>query len=159
MNWKIKYEYEQSESMSDDIDVIEGFVEISWSNLDVAKENLKRIDEHKEVYRKLNDYSFVKRNRQDILKEYANKDWFVKEDKLAIYKDENHYFVIDPENKNRVIKEGYNVKTIIDETVASNCIRLYTDDGKTFQFWCPWVGYFEHFISAEIVPDNEGMKI
>lgn len=54
MKYEIQIEYQTGNSFgrSDETDVIDG---ISWDNLDIAKENLKRIEEH---YRWINSYDY-----------------------------------------------------------------------------------------------------
>ena len=120
MEYRIQYNYNTGDSFNTYSD-IERYLELTWKNLDVAKENLKRIREHYNQYKEINSYSYSKKNREDILGENKDKDWFVKENE--------------------------------------NCIILYTDDNKPFQFWAPWCGYFESLNHVEIVPTYSDMKI
>ena len=90
------------------------FDELEWENLDVAKENLKRIKEHYDWYCSLTHCHF----------------WEKKE------KPEWH-------NVNAEHTEGHNL------------INLITDDGKDFQFWPFWIGYFESLNYVEIVTKKD----
>lgn len=38
-----------------------------------------------------------------------------------------------------------------DAFLASHSLYLYTDDGRKFQYSCPWCGYFERLYGAEII--------
>lgn len=77
--YKIKYNYETSDSVTPAHDYI-GYLEATWTNLDVAKENLQRIKEHYEYYRQINDYypRMSLKEIESFKKECAKKDWFVK---------------------------------------------------------------------------------
>lgn len=39
-----------------------------------------------------------------------------------------------------------------------HCIVLYTDDGKPWQIYAPWCGYFESLNYVEIIPHESDMK-
>lgn len=131
MKYEIKYYYQTGNSFgSEDV---ESRLEMSWENLDVAKQNLQRIKEHYEMVKAIDaakwEIRMGKGKREDITVQYENKDWFV-----------NHK----------------------DYTTRENCIILYSDSGKPWQFWCPWCGYFEHLHYAEIIIkdiENNDMKI
>lgn len=128
MKYQIKYIYDTGDSFNHYRDE-EGVLELINEDLNVAKENLKRIKEHYKQYEELS-YS-RSREKKDILESNKDKDWFVE--------DNNDYM-------------GY----------AENCIKLYTDDGKPWQIWAPWCGYFERLNSARIVcavPEEDDMEI
>lgn len=47
-----------------------------WNNLDIAKENLKRIDEHNKAYCKINGWSNYGKSSW---KDYRNERWYCKD--------------------------------------------------------------------------------
>lgn len=146
--FRIKYNYTTGNSFGSE--EREDYLELEFNDTKVAEANLDRINEHWEQYKDLDSYS--NKNREEILESNKNKDWFVKQEKLAAYKDDiKKYQVIDEKDRERYIKAGYNLTYIIDYTIAQNTIILYTDDGKPFQFWPSWCGYFERLNSIEIV--------
>lgn len=129
MKYKIKYDYQTGDSFGSSDET--GFLELTWTNLDVAKANLNRIKEHYDQYKLLESY--IKRAEpQTVLSENSSKDWFVSEGKK---------------------------KDQFDEYYSTHCLILYTDDGKQFQLHAPWCGYFEGLHSAEIIVDPSDMKI
>lgn len=159
--YQIKAFYKTGDSFgSQDTDTI---VEISWDNLDIAKANLKRIQEHYEQYQKLESWRFSKEDGETILKNNETKDWFVKEVKDCVYYTDNqgkrNYNAI---SKKEIKKYQNNPKvevgTFIDTGTAQNQIILYTDEGEKFQFWPNWCGYFESLQYAEIILDNSDLK-
>ena len=108
-----------------------GTLEMVWENLDVAKKNLQRIKEHYSQYKELNSYSYLKEKSKQEILE-SNKG----KDWFVKGSNSNYYD-------------------------SENCIILYSDDGKPWQFWAPWCGYFESLSYAEIIiPEEENdMKI
>jgi len=152
MKYLIKYNYNTGNSYQIDYG-IENVLELEWTNLEIAKKNLKRIEEHYKQYKELEEWRG--REKQEILKENQNKDWFVKIIKDCIYYDNNGkktYSCIDKSQierykNNKTVELG----TFIDLTTAQNQIILYTDDNKKFQFWCPWCGYFEKLNYCKII--------
>lgn len=161
MKYKILYNYDTGDSFSSECG-LEGYIEISWENETIAQENLKRIQEHYIQYEELN-YSRKSKTNQDILIENQEKDWFVKIDRLVCFHKlkPDRMWAINEVNEISKMKdsEQYDSKHIIDESMAENCVILYTDDGKPFQFWCPWCGYFEQLNSVEIVSNQPKNKI
>jgi len=165
--YRIKYVYDTGDSFHNYPNQ-EGYVEITWENLDNAKANLKRIEEHYRLYKSLNSYNWRhENNEQDVLKEHSTKDWFVKKEiDVIFYKDvlrRDTYNAIDLTEERRILWEsqGKTIGKVIDSSQAQNCIILYTDDNKPFQFWCPWCGYFEHLNFCEIeavTPEENNMK-
>jgi len=97
-------------------------LEVSWDNLDIAKEALKRIKEHWEWYK----YEDNKTNYR-----YFNTDKIVKKPKW------------------------HKVKTKWDE---HDLLNLPTDGGVDFQFYPPWIGYFETLRGAKIIVANSDME-
>lgn len=159
--YRIKYNYDTGDSFQRFYGQ-EGHLELGWNSLNMAKENLKRIQEHYKMYQELeNRWSRIKTN-QEILSDYKEKDWFVKEVKPAILFNDGTYRCVDQITLSSVKKEiedkGLMSGVIIDETMAQNCIILYTDDNKPFQFWAPWCGYFESLNFCEIETTENEMR-
>lgn len=73
--YRIKYTYDTGDSLNNSYDN-EDHLELSWDNIDIAKENLKRIQEHYNQYKELDSYR-KKKTDQEILEESKHKDWFV----------------------------------------------------------------------------------
>lgn len=120
--YKIKYNYDTGDSFNQYPNQ-EEVLELEWTNLDVAKANLNRIEKHYEMYRALNSYSSYRKSREEIIKQYENEDWFT-----------------------------------ADKHNLDYCITLYTDEGKPWQIFAPWCGYFEKLNYCEIVQDESDMK-
>jgi hypothetical protein len=146
--FRIKYNYTTGNSFGSE--EREDYLELEFNDVKVAEANLDRINEHWEQYKDLDRYSH--KNREEILENNKDKDWFVKQEKLAAYKDDiKKYQVIHEKDRERYIKAGYNLTYVIDYDFTQNTIILYTDDGKPFQFWPSWCGYFERLNSIEII--------
>lgn len=136
-------------------------VEISWNNLDVAKANLKRIQEHYKQYEELDSWRITFEEKQAILLKNKEKDWFVTKLVFISTKEENekkYRFIIDKDNCEKEKSFGGIITEELDEMTAQNQIILYTDEGEKFQFWCPWCGYFERLYSAEIKNVESDLK-
>ena len=155
MKYQIKYTYQTGDSFSNND--AEGILELRWNDLHVAKTNLKRIQEHYKMYDALNSY-FEKRTKQEIIASFEAFDWLVSEKKLAAFKTDTDWFCIDKTQISAAEKQGYKIGEVYDETMAENCLKLYTDEGKVFQLWAPWCGHFETLYGAEIIIDNSDMK-
>lgn len=123
MKYKIKYEYQTGSSFG--YEDTDGILELGWNDLTVAKANLKRIAAHTKMVKELDQKKWEVR--------LGKKD--AKVDVFEPYKKED-WFVND---------KSYGI--------SENCIILYTDEGKPWQFWCPWCGYFETLYSAKIIVD------
>lgn len=159
--YKIKYNYDTGNSFGTECD-LEDYLELDFNDLEIAKVNLKRIEEHYVQYRDLQRISYESKTRERIFEENQNKDWFVKEEKPCFYYDDKgkrKFQAIDKSQIEACKLKGLEVGTFIDSSSAENCIILYTDAGKPFQFWCPWCGYFESLNYVEIEEDNSDMKI
>jgi hypothetical protein len=76
--YKIKIYYQTGNSFgSEDTS---DYIELTWKNLDIAKENLDYIKEHYEMYSDLNGYSYrKKRSNDETIELYKDKPWFVAE--------------------------------------------------------------------------------
>lgn len=109
------------------------YVDVEWTDITIAKENLERIKQHYEQYQAINSYGIVTKKIEDIFTENMDKPWFVYE------------------------KKPFSTKT--DRYYAENCIKLKLDNGNEFQMNCFWCGYFESLHSAEIKVDESDMKI
>lgn len=115
-----------------------GILELDWNNLDVAKENLKRIKEHYMCYKVDNDYSgkkgyyFSSLTPEEKLIYDTRKDqrWYHETKFFSNSNDSYHYSIV-----------------------------LVTDDGNDFQISPFWIGYFERLNWAEIISDDNDMKI
>jgi len=155
--YKIIYNYDTGNSFNHEPDN-EETLDIKFDNLEVAKANLKRIDEHYKQYKELRDYSSwsktPKRTKDEILEANKDKDWFVNIAQFIV-KYSNGKMYIDESEKGKYVKRGEEVYLGINETHAENCIILYTDEGKPYQFRCPWCGYFETFNFAKIEYNNK----
>jgi len=150
MKYRIQYNYDTGDSFNNEYG-LEKVLEISWNNLEIAKENLQRIKEHYKLYELIDSHKRSK-SIQNILREYSTKEWFVLKEKFAIIKNINKddYHCIDDEKKSN--------GKIIDSFNATYCIKLKTDEGKDFQFLCPWCGYFEHLNSCKIIAEDLGLE-
>lgn len=58
-------------------------VELQWNDLEIAKENLRRIKEHDEFQREV-DNRFGNKTKDQLLKEAKNKPWFT-DNKYGFY--------------------------------------------------------------------------
>lgn len=117
--------------------------------------------EHYEMYEEIENKWTSRKDDQEILQENQEKDWFVKKMRWVAFdkNDSDKYFAIDETQIPRIKKEGkYEVGQIIDRLEAQNCLILYTDEGKKFQFWAPWCGHFERLNLAEIIVDEPRKK-
>lgn len=155
MKYKIEYSYRTGDSFNSND--AEGLLELEWNDLNVAKENLKRIQDHYKMYDALNSY-FDKRTNQEIIKSFEGNDWLVSDKKMAAFKSETEWWCIDENRITACENKGYKIREVYDETMAENCIILYTDEGKPWQIWAPWCGHFETLYGAEIIVDNSDMK-
>lgn len=94
MKYSIRYNYDTGDSFTSHTG-LEDTLEVTWENLEVAKANLKRIEEHYKMYKILNGYDWDKTKKSEaIVEESKDKDWFVKGDKwsyeycIILYTDE-----------------------------------------------------------------------
>jgi hypothetical protein len=69
MEYRIKISYQTGDSFhSEDA---EDYLELTWKNIDIAKENLQRIKEHYEMYKGINSCS-------SYMKNLSKEEWFEK---------------------------------------------------------------------------------
>lgn len=153
MKYKIKIEYQTGNSFCSEDET--RYIDITWENIDVAKENLRRIKEHYEQYREINSYKSGKnKSIKDILNLNIDKKWFVYKPKLV--SKMNGYPINEKTKKKFGMK---NCEYVPDEHSATYCLKLKTDEGDDYQLYTFWCGYFEELYSAEIEIDNSDMKI
>ena len=128
----IKITYDTGNSFHHEIDVVSSIKELSWNNLEIAKKNLKYINDH---YRYLQDctgygcLNFSKKELQDKKDKAKKSPWF---DGLLDW----------------------------DKT-SENSIFLENDEGGKVRISTFWTGYFETLGCAEIESrDNDSdMKV
>lgn len=161
MGYKIKFNYDTGDSFSNESDCI-GYLEYEWEDIDIAKANLKRIEEHYKQYREL-EYSYNKKEtNQEILSRNKDKDWFVNEPRLVAFVEYNgkpSHHAIDEKSREIFEKAGKEIGYIIDETAAQNKIKLQLDNGKWVTEWPTWCGYFEHLNYVELESKDLDTKI
>ena len=116
--YQIKYNYRTGDSFSTSDK--EATLEYEWKDLDVAKESLRRIEEHYKWYESIEQLFSEKTNKPEWHNVNAN----------GVTEDMEHYL-----------------------------INIPADNGKEYQFWAPWCGYFETLYGAEIVIGGKDMKI
>jgi hypothetical protein len=131
----------------------EDYLDLKWSNLDVAKENLRSIKEHYEQYRDITGYRYPKKTT-DPLEDNKNKPWFVNVPKLYSKKTNN---VISEKSKDKVGEGNWEYRP--DSYYAEHCMLLKTDIGTTMQISAFWCGMFESLNYAEIEICNDDMRI
>ena len=150
--YKIRYNYDTGDSFTTHHG-LEEFLELTWEKREVAEANLKRLQEHYVQYQGVTTSSYRRESTQSILFKNMNKDWFVNEPKawVNMYKNLNR---IDNSKVDEWKAKGCDVVYLPDETMATNCVVIYTDDDKPFQMWAPYCGYFNHLNSLEVVQEN-----
>lgn len=149
--YKIKLYYETGNSFG--TDQAEDYLELTWQNLDVAKENLVAIKEHYTMHQEIESYH-KKLTDQQIFKNNSKKGWFV-EHIIPVNKKTGCKI---EEKAKKILGEG-NWEYRIDEYFAKRCINLKTDSGDKMQISAFWTGYFETLHSAEIEIDTSDMKV
>jgi len=147
--YSIKVSYQTGDSFgSNDVEEVwEDF-----DNLDIAKENLKRIEEHYRQYEVLNGYRTSEETKLQTMDENSSKPWFVgiKLPYIKLVKGDRGIDEKDIEK----YKDEYEIIYKYDNTMAENCIIVLADNGVPYQIWCPWCGYFESLYSAEIITNS-----
>lgn len=127
-------------------------LELTWDDLNVAKDNLQRIKEHYKMTQELNSYS-NKKSRDEIIEENKNKPWFVNVPKPFVPK--SNVFITEA-SALKLKKENWEYRP--DFYSAESCLLLKADNGNTMQMSAFWIGHFEHLYGAEIKIDNSDMK-
>lgn len=146
---KVSYNTGDSERSND----TEDYLELTWTNLEIAKENLQRIKEHYTMYNSINEYN-PKLKAEQLFKNNLNKEWFVNKPKLYCISSNN---AIDEKDKKKVGEGNWEYRP--DHYYAEYCLKLKTDKGTDMQINAFWCGHFEHLHSAEIEVNNDDMKI
>ena len=145
---KISYQTEDSLSSNDEIE----YLDLTWNDLNIAKENLQRIKAHYEMYQDLNYGN--KLTREQILTNNKSKDWFVNIPKLYCISSNN---AIDENAKKQVGDNNWEYRPDIE--YAKYCLHIKSDTGNDMQLRAFWCGYFEKLHSIEIEINNAAMKI
>ena len=127
------------------------YLDLTWKNLDVAKENLKRIGEHYTMYTDLEGY---RTNKYELFDKNKDKEWFVYKPKLFCISSNN---AIVEKDKKKVGDGNWEYRP--DDYYAGHCLKLKADNGNTMQISAFWCGYFETLHEAEIEVNNDDMKI
>ncbi len=143
--YKIKINYRTGDSFNS-FDT-EDTIELTWKNLEIAKQNLQYIREHYEMYKECDSYKTV---NQEVFKKYLDKEWFVNNPRLFSISNK---CAIEESKK---IEGDYEYNP--DEYFARYCLKLKTDDEQFYQLHCFWCGYFETLYSASIEIDDSDMK-
>lgn len=116
--YRIKIEYQTGNSFGSYTET--SYLDISWDDLEVAKENLQAIRQHWDYYSDLDSYN-PKKSRQQWEKDLKNYRWWF----------------VGPEDYK-------------DDFCRRNLMKLKGDNGETMQQWNFWCGYFEELIGASI---------
>lgn len=146
---KISYATGNSFGSSDEVD----FLELTWKNLDIAKENLRAIKEHYDMYQLVDGYSTARSNRRQNIENNKDKEWFVNKPKLFCTSQNR---AIDENQKDKFPNDW---EYRIDDHYAVYCLKLKADNGNLMQISAFWCGYFESLHEAEIIPIESDMKI
>lgn len=109
--------------------------------------------------------SFHTEDAEDILSECSWENLEIAKENLQRIKEHYEYY-----KAMRKHEQGYfshkrkpkapkwhNVKA--DCTDNWNLLNFKLDNGNEFQFWPPWIGYFETLYSAEIITNSNRMRI
>ena len=99
--YKIKVDYKTGNSLHQ-YDT-EDYLELSWDNLDVARENLKAIAVHYKMYREL-EYEYSLDNKYDIVTNYKNNWWFVDSKQ---YSESQHCMKLKADNGNLMQQNNF----------------------------------------------------
>ena len=129
------------------------YLELTWQNIDIAKENLLRIKEHYEMHRNIEGYG-SKLTKEQWFAKNKDKEWFVNKPKLFCISSNN---AIDEKDKKKVGEGNWEYRP--DDYYAGHCLNLKADNGNSMQISAFWCGYFETLYGAEIEVNNDDMKI
>ena len=123
-------------------------LDFNWNNIDVAKKNLQFIKEHHELISKMSGYGH--KNVFEIVNEYSDKEWLVKEYKL--WHIPNGGQVIDESRRHKYDEKELEYRLNTDTIETS--INLLLDNGKFARIGTFWIGHFETLRSIKIVVDS-----
>lgn len=124
MNYKIKIIYDIGDSFNHYTDQ-EKYLDHTWTRLDIAKQNLKRIQDHYKLYldtNKIGQFNFSPKQIRNKIDKAKKEPWFNE----------------DPVWKNWTLS-----------------INLLDNNGNIYDEYAFWCGYFETLRSAEIEIDKE----
>ncbi len=152
MKYKIKISYQTGDSFGSE-DTVD-YLELTWDNLENAKENLQRIKEHYNFYKSTDYYRGTRKDYINLMKSMVDKPWFVNEPKLFHIISDN---CIDEKHRKKCKEEDLEYRP--DDYAARYRIKFKADTGKEMQIGCFWCGHFEKLYSAEIEVEDESMKI
>lgn len=160
--FKIKIHYSTGSSFHNED--TSSYIELSWDNIDIAKENLQAIKEHYEMYLAIERSYGSQLDDQKIIESNSKKSWFVGEKNRLFVDpdgetDRRNWVIVDNNEKNRKKYKDQPHEFRWDDYTSAYCMKLKADNGNYMQqsnFWC---GYFESLQSAEIVPVSNDFKI
>lgn len=130
MSYKIKIYYHTGDSFRS-YDTT-GYVDMSYYNVETAKENLKRIRDHYKFVNDRKSYisTMLGKKEEEAMEEAKKQPWFVPDRNFGMYNFELQ-------------------------------LNLLDDLGNNHPHTGFWLGYFEHLISGEVVADpdeDDGMS-
>jgi hypothetical protein len=129
-NYKMRFVYQTGGSFGSHQETTE--LEITWDDINLAKQNLVWIKEHYQMVSELNSYK-VRRNKltkEEIIEKNKDKEWFV---------------------LNKLSRGN------IDMCAAEGSIKLKIDNGNIVQIGSFWIGHFEHLESVEIFFEDKDL--
>jgi len=150
--YRIKISYSTGDSFHNED--AEQTLELTWKNLDIAKENLQRIKEHYQMKEDIHRYN-SKLTLWQWYEKNKDKEWFVNKPKL--FSKKHDHALDDNEKTKKAVGEG-NWEYRPDSYFAEHCLYLKADNGNQMQLSAFWCGYFESLYGAEIEVDNSDMK-
>ena len=152
MDYRIRIDYTTGNSLHSEN--TSDYLEFTWKDLNIAKENLKRIQKHYKMYREINGYSLKRtKTNYEIFEEHKNENWFVNQPKFY----NKHGHAITDKDAKKLGEGNYEIHP--EEYNATNCIKFIMDNGENLQIMCFWCGYFESLNTAEIEIDHSDLKI
>lgn len=92
VKYRIQIDYYTGNSFGSE-DLIET-LEMVWTDLSVAKDNLARIAEHYRMYDEVERSYMKKRSRDSVLSENKDKPWFVKSKRHGDYESLHQLYLI-----------------------------------------------------------------
>ena len=152
VEYRIRIDYSTGNSFGSH-DVTD-YLEFTWKNLDIVKENLRWIKEHYEMYRSIHNYG-NKLKREQIFFNNKDKDWFVNIPKLYCISSNN---AISEKDKNKVGEGNWEYRP---DECAEYCLKLKLDNENDMQMSAFWCGHFEelHTAKIEIAGNDDDMEI
>jgi hypothetical protein len=90
----------------------------------------------------------------EIVEEFVDMEWeSLKLAQEALKRIEEHYRWYQSRDNSRYKKKDETIRPSWHKLKEEDCIVFRLDNGEDFEFWPPWIGYFEIFHWAEIVCD------